>query len=198
MPSNESVKAGLALIENDKSKVLGVTTGKHVVEPGLYIPRAGKECSVHPSHTYQLMLMYFTSDAQEAPELTFDVPNPEGTYLVVSLDIDAPFPSFAVLGPILHWIQSGLKPAQKNGKLSLTATDPFVADYIGPGPPPGSAPHRYCFFLYEQPAGFDAKAHAPPDGAKMGVWGRMRYSLDDWERQVNLGPILAANYFTSN
>ncbi|CAM1508827.1 Fc.00g025660.m01.CDS01 [Cosmosporella sp. VM-42] len=177
MPSNESIQVGLTSIEKDKSKVLGVTIGKHTVEPGLYIPKA---------------------DAQVAPELSFNVPDPAGTYLVVSLDIDAPFPSFHVLGPALHWIQSGLKPEQKNGKVVLTATDPFVANYVGPGPPPGSAPHRYCFFLYEQPTEFDPKAHAPPNGVKMGIWGRMRYSLDDWEKQVSLGPILAANYFTSN
>ncbi len=42
MPANESVKAALALIEKDTTKVLGVTEGGHKVEPGLYIPRAGK------------------------------------------------------------------------------------------------------------------------------------------------------------
>lgn len=42
MPSNESVKKGLALIEGDKSKVLGLKVGNHTVEPGQYIPRAGE------------------------------------------------------------------------------------------------------------------------------------------------------------
>ncbi|KJZ77692.1 hypothetical protein HIM_02869 [Hirsutella minnesotensis 3608] len=173
MPSNKSVQTGLALIEGDKSKVLGLTVGKHTVEPGQYIPRA---------------------DAQEAPQLRFQAANPDGTYLIMSLDIDAPFPSLDVLGPALHWIQPGLKA----DGAALTAREPFVANFVGPAPPPGSAPHRYCFFLYEQPAGFDAKAHAPANGAKMGIWGRMRFSLDDWERKIGLGPILAANYYTSN
>lgn len=42
MPANETVKNGLALIEGDKSKVLGLKVGKHTVEPGVYIPRAGE------------------------------------------------------------------------------------------------------------------------------------------------------------
>lgn len=122
------------------------------------------------------------------------MPDPSATYLVVALDLDAPFPSFDVLGPILHWIQPGLKVKDNE----LEATEPFVANYIGPAPPPGSSPHRYSFYLYKQPEGFDGKAHAPADGAKLGNLSRMRYSLDEWEKRVNLGEILAANYFNSN
>ncbi|GJN82013.1 protease inhibitor (Tfs1) [Purpureocillium lilacinum] len=176
MPSNESVKSGLAVAE-DKSKLLGLTVGKHTVEPGLYIPR---------------------TEAQSAPELIFEGADPAATYLIMCVDIDAPFVTLPVLGPILHWIQPGLKAEIKDGKSVLTAKEPFVSDYIGPAPPPGSGPHRYCFFLYEQPAGFDGKAHAPADGAKMSNWSRMRFSLDDWEKKAGLGKIIAANYYTSN
>lgn len=137
------------------------------------------------------------------PALSFAVPDPDGTYMVMGLDLDAPFPSFGILGPVLHWLQPGLKAGHAEGghARALEATGPFVANYLGPGPPPGSAPHRYCFFLYEQPAEFDVEAHAPPDGTKLGNWSslrRMRFSLDDWERRVGLGPILAVNYYTSN
>jgi phosphatidylethanolamine-binding protein (PEBP) family uncharacterized protein len=114
--------------------------------------------------------------------------------LVVGLDIDAPFPSFGVLGPILHWIQPGLK--DNDGQLDKT--EPFVANYIGPAPPPGSSPHRYVFFLYEQPTGFDGQKYAPPNGQNLGNWHRMRYDLDAWEKEVHLGSVLAVNYFTSN
>lgn len=127
------------------------------------------------------------------------MPNPSATYLAVSLDVDAPFPGWGFLGPILHWIQPGLKlSSDEGGKPVLKATEPFVANYIPPAPPPGSSPHRYCVFLYEQPAGFDGKKHAPPNGEKLGNVARMWYSLDKWEKEVNLGPIIAANYFTSN
>lgn len=43
MPSNTKVKPALELIEQDPSKVLGLTVGKHTItEPGQYVPRAGE------------------------------------------------------------------------------------------------------------------------------------------------------------
>lgn len=115
------------------------------------------------------------------------------------LDIDAPFPSFSVL-PALHWIQSGLKASSSSdgaGASTLSSTEPFIVDYAAPGPPPISAPHRYVFLLYEQPADFDVKRYAPPEGKKVGIRPRMRYSLDVWEKEARLGPVLAVNYFKS-
>jgi phosphatidylethanolamine-binding protein (PEBP) family uncharacterized protein len=127
------------------------------------------------------------------------VPSTSSTYLVIGLDIDAPFPSFDVLGPILHWVQPGLKAEEPTGAATpLKVTQPFVANYIGPAPPPGSSPHRYIFFLYEQPADFDVAKHAPADGKPLSNWHRMRASLDDLEREYKLGPVLAVNYFKSN
>ncbi|OGM48223.1 putative protease inhibitor (Tfs1) [Aspergillus bombycis] len=153
MPENRSVKAALALIDRDPTKILGLAVGPHAnVKAGQYIPKA---------------------DAQSHPTLSFDVPSTSATYMVVSLDIDAP-----------------------NGQLEVTK--PFVANYIGPAPPPGSSPHRYVFFLYEQPEEFDGKKYAPPDGQNLGNWHRMRYDLDAWEKEIGLGPVLAVNYFTSN
>lgn len=87
----------------------------------------------------------------------------------------------------------------KVGDSSVLEFDgPFIANYIGPAPPPGSAPHRYIFFLYEQPEGFDHKAHAPADGKELGVMGRMRYDFDAWAEKINLGAPVAFNWFVSN
>jgi phosphatidylethanolamine-binding protein (PEBP) family uncharacterized protein len=126
----------------------------------------------------------------------------DGTYIVISLDIDAPFRSFNVLGPILHWIQPGLTPETASGdnstKVLSAAGTPFVANYIGPAPPPGSSPHRYIFLLYAQPPAFDGAKYAPADGKKLGNWSRMRYDLGAFEKEANLGPVLACNYFCSN
>ncbi|KAJ5416865.1 uncharacterized protein N7487_000415 [Penicillium crustosum] len=160
MPSDNHVKAGLALIE-DKSKILGLTIGSHEnVQPGTWLPRKA---------------------AQEPPKLTFAGANPTSTYLVVGLDIDAPFPSFGILGPILHWIQSDIK---LNSEGVLVSDAPFVANYIGPAPPP--------------PADFDLTAYAPVDGKKLSNSNRMRYDLDAWAEEIKLGPLVAFNYFTSN
>ncbi|GES62764.1 putative protease inhibitor [Aspergillus terreus] len=181
MPANNSVKRALSLIKQDSSKVLGLQVGSHTnVEPGQYIGRA---------------------DAQSSPQLSFHGLSPGKTYMVVGLDIDAPFPSFSVLGPILHWVQSGLQPIPSESDPStftLSATEPFVANYIGPAPPPGSSPHRYIFILYEEPPAFKVEKYAPPNGQKLGNMHRMRYDLDAWEKKIGLKSILAANYFTSN
>ncbi|KAJ5906937.1 Phosphatidylethanolamine-binding protein PEBP [Penicillium subrubescens] len=175
MPSDAQAKAALALIKDDESKVLGLSVGNHKnIQPGQFVPRA---------------------DAQSPPKIFFAGLDSSKTYLVVSLDIDAPFPSFDFLGPILHWIQPGVKTTE-SGNLDTTA--PFIANYIGPAPPPGSSPHRYIFFLYEEPADFDAKEHAPVNGQKLGNMSRMRYDFDTWAKKINLGSVVAFNYFTSN
>ena len=139
-------------------------------------------------------------EAQEPPKLAFNPKASTESYLVICLDIDAPFQSLPVLSPLLHWIQPGLKPERTvDGNAKLTASDtPFVANYFGPSPPPGSGAHRYVFLLYEQPAGFDGKKYAPAGGAKMGPWPRMRYDLGAFESGAKLGPVIAANYFSSN
>ena len=120
--------------------------------------------------------------------------------MVVALDVDAPFPSFGVLGPILHWIQPGLKlQSTEDGGGQLTASGtPFVCNYIGPAPPPISSSHRYIFMLYQQPADFDAQKYSPANGANLGNLQRMRYDLGAFEKEVKLGQVLAANYFRSN
>jgi phosphatidylethanolamine-binding protein len=123
---------------------------------------------------------------------------------VINVDLDGPFPSFAFASPILHWIQSGLQPQPAEGgdggsAAKLLAHDtPWIVDYAPPGPPPGSAPHRYVFLLYAQPGGFDVKAWAPEAGKKVGAFGRIRYDLGAFERKVGLGRLVAANYFCSN
>ncbi|KAJ5443169.1 hypothetical protein N7445_004282 [Penicillium cf. griseofulvum] len=174
MPSDNHVKAAFSLIE-DKTKLLGLTIGIHEnVQPGTWIPR---------------------NEAQELPRLSFAGANPTSTYLVVSLDIDAPFPAFGILSPILHWIQSDMKVTSD---ATLESNAPFIANYIGPAPPSISAPHRYLFFLYEQPEDFDLTAYAPAGGKNLGNLSRMRYDFDAWAEEIKLGPPVAFNYFTCN
>ncbi|KAH1492872.1 hypothetical protein KXX42_007850 [Aspergillus fumigatus] len=113
------------------------------------------------------------SDAQKEPQISFNVSS--GTYIVITVD-----------GYHCH------------GRDHLGNVCPFVANYIGPAPPPGSAPHRYVFLLYEQPEGFNIEKHAPKNGKPVGNWQRIRYDLGAFAKEVNLGPVLAANYFRSN
>ncbi|ODM19736.1 hypothetical protein SI65_04722 [Aspergillus cristatus] len=177
----ESADSAISLCSRDPSKVLGVTVGSHNVTPGQFIPRG---------------------EAQSIPEITFTNTTANKTYLLVSIDLDGPFPSFSILSPILHWIQPSLHPTPSNdGTITtLKANVPFIANWIGPEPPPGSGPHRYVFLLYEQPEGFEGAAgkYRPEGGKEMGIWGRVRFDLDGFEREVGLGKAVAANYFFSN
>ncbi|KAK8131159.1 hypothetical protein PG984_007597 [Apiospora sp. TS-2023a] len=178
MPANKSADRALAALKGDTSKRLGLTVGKHTaVDPESYIPRA---------------------EAQSPPEIMYTAASPDKAYLIMCLDLDAPFKSLPILGPIWHWCQSGVKISSGGAPGKLEWSEPPVVNYIGPAPPPGASPHRYVFFLYEQPAGFDAMAHAPAKGKEVGPTSRMWFSLDDWEAKVGLGEVLALNYFTSN
>jgi hypothetical protein len=194
MPTNAVVKRILAAQTTDPSKTLGVILNGKAITAKQYVPRAGKSRRrvMFPAKDLSLTIL---PDAQSAPEISYAVPDPSATYMVVALDLDAPFPSFGFLGPILHWIQPGFKAGLGD---MLTSDDPFVANYIGPAPPPGSAPHRYAFFLFEQPNDFNGQQHAPAGGAPLSNWHRMRYDLDVWQKTAKLGEPLAINYFLSN
>ncbi|KAF3763607.1 PEBP-like protein [Cryphonectria parasitica EP155] len=179
MPANEQVEAAFALIKQDPSNILGLKVGKHnITEPGQYVPRA---------------------DAKEAPEITYPAASPSKSYTVICLDLDPPSRSFSFLGPALHWIQPGLRVGSSSAE-PLASSEPFIANYLPPGPPPGVAPHRYVFYLYEEPEGsaLDGGKFAPKDGKPMGIMSRVRTSLDDWVVKMGLGPLVAANYFNSN
>jgi phosphatidylethanolamine-binding protein len=72
-----------------------------------------------------LILIYLFSliEAQFPPKLSFSGANPNKKYIIIGLDLDPPFPSFPFLGPVLHWIQTGLTIAtaadQATGLLSV-------------------------------------------------------------------------------
>ena len=122
-----------------------------------------------------------------------------GPYVGICLDLDAPFKSLSFLGPILHWAQPEMTLEGTDDIKTLVATsNPPIAEYAGPGPPPGAAPHRYVFFVYEQPSDFDEKKFAPPPGQTYSVGKRMRFDMDSFAKEAKFGPIIAANYFTSN
>lgn len=145
-------------------------------------------------------------DAQCAPSLSLAGPNmsPLARYIAIGLDLDAPFPTLALLSPILHWVQADyqLVPSLPNRMATnaglLESSSPFVADYVGPAPPPGSYPHRYMFLLYEQPENCNIQEQAPPGGKPLGNWMRMRFDLHKWEIKNGLGNPVAMNYFLSN
>ena len=136
------------------------------------------------------------TEAASPPQLSFSAGVSFSRYIVVSIDNDAPFASFNILSPILHWIQADLKISSSTN--ILTAEGPVIVNWIGPDPPPGSGPHRYIFLLYRQPSSFDSKDYAPHGVQTVGLWPRIRWNIAAWEKKTKVGPPVAVGYFKSS
>ncbi len=122
-----------------------------------------------------------------------------GKYIAASIDVDAPFPSFTIFGPALHWLQTDLVvgAADADGWTALSTTAKPVARYAGPQPPKPSAAHRYVFMVWEQPEGMDVDKARTVLGLsnEPGIPARMRWDQELCEKKLGLGQCLAANYF---
>jgi phosphatidylethanolamine-binding protein len=207
--SDHPVYRAVSELRKDEAKVLHLTFKSRRVKVGDKVPKRGefdwwRGTYIFLEAVYQrcitpwllpvLTWWYVSSEAKEAPTLTWTNAVPSQKYLVACLDLDAPFPSFAPLGPVLHWLQTGF--TINAGTTDLTSSDPEIAYYAGPGPPPISSPHRYVFTLYEQPAEFDGKTFIKSAG--YGIRDRMRYDFARFETEAKLGPAVAGTYFLSN
>jgi phosphatidylethanolamine-binding protein (PEBP) family uncharacterized protein len=153
------------------------------------------------------------ADAAPSPTLLIAAsalpPAPVGQkYLAVAIDLDAPFTSFPVLGPVLHGMQADLVPGvtDEDSFVALEeqaegAKQWSVARYGGPGPPPMSGPHRYFFLVYAQPEAVgnsEAIRNLLGFPNELGMTSRMRWNLDAFQTKLGLGKVLAGNYFLSS
>jgi phosphatidylethanolamine-binding protein (PEBP) family uncharacterized protein len=129
--------------------------------------------------------------AQVAPKISYPNGVPGKKYFVITLDLDAPFVSFPILGPILHWMRYDLTVGE-GGALEGDEACAWAA----PRPPPGSGPHRYVFALFEQPESLKKDMIAHEGGYSIGM--RMRYDYAALEKKIGLGEVLAGTWFTSN
>lgn len=172
---SDVVKDTIAAVHSGSIPALGVTfpNDKPISKPGVYLPRA---------------------EAAEKPIISYSTPSSTGKYLVVCIDLDAPFPSFAFLGPIIHWIQHDLV-ASSSGELTAEGGTKAITDYAGPHPPPISSPHRYVFLLYEQPTEFDRNKLGLPEN--FGLRDRMKWNQAEFEKKAGLGKVVAGNWFKS-
>jgi len=163
-------------VESGSIPTIAVTfpNDKPVSKPGAHLPRA---------------------DAASTPTLSYSAPSSTGKYVAACIDLDAPFPGFAILAPILHWMQSDLVPSS-SGTLEVSGNVSPVMGYRGPGPPPLSPPHRYVFLLYEQPEGFDKSKLGLPE--VMGMKDVMRWKHEQFEKKAGFGKVVAGNWFVSN
>jgi len=176
MSDNPNVKAVLS----NSLPLLQITFDSETVkEPGQFLSR---------------------SAATPTPKVAYKATS--GTYLLLNVDLDAPFKSLPFLGPILHWLEPSLtlsSSPQEEGFATLTKDEGSKLSSVfwaPPGPPPGAAPHRYVFLLYEQPDGFDPAKLGFGEG--IGRRARMRFDLNGFEEKAGLGKAVAGNWFESN
>ncbi|KAL4956291.1 phosphatidylethanolamine-binding protein [Aspergillus filifer] len=152
------------------------------------------------SKTINLGTKLIKKETQITPTLSLPPSLGDGTYAIIALDIDAPFISFNFLNPIVHWVQTDLKPSTTQDEsseagLNLQTTEPPVISWLPAGPPPGAAPHRYIFLLYKQEK--DVKSELK--GKRIGKLARMRFDLGKMMGELGLaGGVVAGNWFVAN
>ncbi|KAJ3483643.1 hypothetical protein NLI96_g6172 [Meripilus lineatus] len=91
---------------------------------------------------------------------TFSVRNGDlrlgSSFVIASIDLDAPSPQAPTLSPIRHLLGGNFHPVPGGqGIQDLVNSTVALTDWLQPTPPAGSDPHRYVFFLFNQPKGFN-------------------------------------------
>ncbi|KAG6808079.1 hypothetical protein H0H92_005454 [Tricholoma furcatifolium] len=85
----------------------------------------------------------------------------EAMYTLVMTDPDAPSGADPKYRQFRHWVITGLQIPTTGGNLRVVKSKPSTTPYRPPGPPPGSAIHRYTFLLFREPA----SGYTIPQGA---------------------------------
>src|SRR5215469_4975750 len=161
------VKDTIKSIDVGSISILGVTYGSYhpISKPGSFLSR---------------------HDAVSMPTLYHSASS--GKFIACCIDLDAPFPSFPFLSPIVHCIQSDLVPSsptitddETKYELKVDGDVKPINAYAGPRPPPISAPHRYVFLLYEQPTNFEKSNLGLPE--EFGIKDRMMWNQNEFEKK---------------
>ncbi|KAI5838855.1 phosphatidylethanolamine-binding protein [Morchella snyderi] len=133
------------------------------------------------------------NDSQIAPTISIRGLHPSmaDRYVGVIVDPDAPSRETPTRRNIRHYIASDLiisTESSPDGNI-ITNTTAAANEYRGPNPPAGSGPHRYVFFLYRQPEGFDVSF---PDLDLSVIAG---FNLSAFAEKTRLGGPVAGTWF---
>lgn len=178
-----SVKYVQAKLEAGKPDLQLQFATKTLTEPGALLTKA--ECKDAP--TYWLSKSLVKDSASK--------------FILVFIDLDPPFPSTPFLGPGVHALQTDLQVTgepNSDGYLKLESPIPPIVPYAGAGPPPLSAPHRYHFMIWEQPAAVEAAKLKLDLGFKgeVGLTSRVLWDEVAFETKAGLSDEpLAGTYF---
>ncbi|KAI0814344.1 PEBP-like protein [Xylaria sp. FL0064] len=127
---------------------------------------------------------------------------PGTKYVLVSVDLDAPFPSWSFLGPILHGLHFDLVAGApgEDGFAPLEGGSDWVVPWLPPGPPKPSSAHRYVFMLFEQPKELNAAKikSSLKLAEEVKLTSRLWWNEADAEKKLGLGESLAGTYFLTH
>ncbi|THU92231.1 PEBP-like protein, partial [Dendrothele bispora CBS 962.96] len=81
-------------------------------------------------------------------------------FVIALIDPDAPTPDDPKFAQVRHFIGGDyvISSTQPSGTARLTNLSNALAEYVSPGPPDDSPPHRYTFLVYAQPPDFSSVA----------------------------------------
>ena len=127
-------------------------------------------------------------ESYSIPEVSLPSSSSTMTYAVACVDIDAPFSSWDVLGPALHWFQSGLGDTV-DGVMRNVNNMPAIADYLGASPLTDSSLHRYFCILYERCQYLNIQKL----GESFCILDRIRFGLDKFEKDTKFGKLRLSN-----
>ncbi|KAH9941046.1 phosphatidylethanolamine-binding protein [Amylocystis lapponica] len=87
----------------------------------------------------------------------------EHGFVVMMMDLDAPFPDFSVVSPYRHFLGGDFFPASTSycDCIALVNSTAPVSNWVSPDPQ-GKNPHRYVFLLYVQSARFNNQTIVTP------------------------------------
>ncbi|KAJ7129450.1 phosphatidylethanolamine-binding protein [Mycena epipterygia] len=125
--------------------------------------------------------------------LTSDNPAASDVEFVVALfDPDAPTPQNTSLAQFRHLLGGGYRWAA-NGSNSgiLTNSSAALTEFVAPGPPPGSDPHRYMVLLFVQSADFGSKAPSILNSSTP----RTNFNITAFSDALGLGDPFAGTFF---
>ncbi|KAG9782029.1 hypothetical protein ABEF93_005571 [Exophiala dermatitidis] len=133
----------------------------------------------------------------ERPVFTFhslEVPSTnakKSTFTLALTDPDAKSRDNPIWSEMCHWILTNLTtPIPEPPIQPLKAKPGELEEYLPPGPPPKTGPHRYVFVLLE---GDTSNLKAPSDRKHWG-YGKPRHGVRDWAKENDL-TVVGANFF---
>ncbi|KAJ7648486.1 phosphatidylethanolamine-binding protein [Mycena rosella] len=113
-------------------------------------------------------------------------------FVVALFDPDAPTPQNTSLAQFRHLLGGGYRWSPNGGNSGiLTNGSAALTEFVPPGPPPGSNPHRYMVLLFVQSEDFDSKAPSILNSSTP----RTNFNVTAFSDVLGLGAPFAGTFF---